>query len=129
MNTVSLILLIIFGIIAVFLTIIVALQGDEDSGIGGIFGGNGGSLFGASTSKVIIKITAFLAALFLVLALTIAIVNKSGSNDSLLTATEGTVEEAAPWYSNTSSAGASEAATDSAESTVAPSQESASEAN
>lgn len=100
MSTVSLILLILFGIVAVFLTIVVALQGEEDSGLGGIFGGNGGSLFGASTSKVIIKITAVLAALFLVLALTLAIVNKGSTHDSLLDSTTETTEETTNWYSN-----------------------------
>lgn len=100
MSTVSLILLILFGIVAIFLTIIVALQGDEDSGLGGIFGGSGGSLFGASTSKVIIRITSVLAALFLALALTLAIVNKGTTHDSLLDNTEVSTEETNTWYSN-----------------------------
>lgn len=104
MGTLSLILLILFGIVSVLLIIIVALQDEGDSGLGGVFGGSGGSLFGAATSKVVIRITAVLAALFLALALTFAIINKTPTRDSLLTNTTESVESSSDsspqWYSN-----------------------------
>lgn len=105
MGTLSLIFLILFGIVSVLLIVIVALQDENDSGLGGVFGGSeSGSVFGAATTSVITKITAFLAALFLALALVLAILNKSSSRDALLenTAVEQTTTEetSEPWYSN-----------------------------
>lgn len=105
MGTLSLIFLILFGIVSVLLIVIVALQDENDSGLGGVFGGSdSGSLFGAATTSVVTKITAVLAALFLALALVLAILNKSSSRDALLdnTAVEETVteESSEPWYSN-----------------------------
>ena len=104
MGVLSLILLILFGIVSVLLTIIVALQDEGDSGLGGVFGGSGGSLFGAATSKVVIKITSVLAAVFLALALTFAIINKTSVRDSLLNNVNETVQTdvdtTTQWYSN-----------------------------
>lgn len=105
MGTLSLILLIVFGIVSVLLILLVALQDDGESGLGGVFGGSeGGSLFGAATSNVVIKITSVLAGLFIVLALVVAILSKNPSEDSLLKNTQDkapqTQEQTAPWYSN-----------------------------
>ena len=104
MGVLSLILLILFGIVSVLLIIIVALQDEGDSGLGGVFGGSGGSLFGTATSKVVIKITSVLAAVFLALSLTFAIINKTSVRDSLLNNVNETVQTdvdtTTQWYSN-----------------------------
>ena len=85
MGTLSIILLVLLGIVSVFLIVIVALQDEDDSGLGGVFGGsNSGSVFGSATSSVIIKFTSVLLAIFLVLAIVVAFLSKS-KTDSLST--------------------------------------------
>ena len=66
----------------------VAIQSEGGTGLGGIFGGGSDSSFGGQTSKVLNKFTAILGTSFLVLAILLAIVNKSPSGDSLLDSVE-----------------------------------------
>jgi len=59
------ILTVIFATSCVLLIIIILLQADKGAGMG-ILGGAGQSTFGSSTADVIIKITTFLVAVFMI---------------------------------------------------------------
>jgi len=62
----------------------VAIQSEGGTGLGGIFGGGSDSTFGAQSGNVMTKITAILGTSFLVLAILLAIINKTPSTDTLL---------------------------------------------
>lgn len=91
MAALSVILLILFVIVSLLLIFIVAIQSEDNTGLGGIFGGSSDSAFGGQSNKVINKITAYLVAAFIVLAILIAIVNKSSSGNILKTYNETAV--------------------------------------
>ncbi len=84
MGIVSIILLVIFVIAALLLILLVALQSDGSSGLGGVFGGGSDSTFGGQGNKVLTKITAIVGGSFLVIALLLAVINKSPSTGTLL---------------------------------------------
>lgn len=77
MTALSIILLVLFVLVSLALIFIVSIQNEENSGLGGLFGGNSDSAFGGQTNKVINKITAYLIAAFIILAVLVAIVNKT----------------------------------------------------
>lgn len=83
MGILSIILLVLFAICALLLIFLVAVQDENSVGLGGIFGGNSESAFGGRSSKFITKATAYLAIIFMVLALVIAAVNKGSGEDIL----------------------------------------------
>lgn len=83
MGILSIILLVLFAICALLLIFLVAVQDQNSVGLGGIFGGNSESAFGGRSSKFITKATAYLAIIFMVLALVIAAVNKGSGEDIL----------------------------------------------
>jgi preprotein translocase subunit SecG len=100
MGVLSIILLIIFVIACLLLVFIVSIQSDSGSGLGGIFGGGSDSTFGSQTGKVITKATAILGTTFLVLALVLAMVNKTPSSSSLLDSVKiDQVQQAGDWWS------------------------------
>ncbi|MHC6203578.1 preprotein translocase subunit SecG [Breznakiellaceae bacterium SP9] len=77
MNVLGIILLVVFVIIAVFLILLVLIQNEEGGSIGGIFAGGSGSAFGSRSGNVLTKATSFLGALFLILCLGLALLNRS----------------------------------------------------
>lgn len=77
MTALSIILLVLFVLVSLALIFIVSIQSEDNSSIGGLFGGNSDSAFGGKTNKVINKITAYLIAAFIVLAILVAIVNRT----------------------------------------------------
>lgn len=77
MTAISIILLVLFVLVSLALIFIISIQSEESTGLGGIFGGNSDSAFGGQTNKVINKITAYLIVAFIVLAVLVAIVNKT----------------------------------------------------
>ena len=91
MTALSIILLVLFVIVSLALIFIVAIQSEDNTGLGGIFGGNSNSAFGGQTNKVINKITAWLVALFVVLAVLTALVNRSSETSVLSRVEETTV--------------------------------------
>lgn len=93
MAAISIILLVLFVIVSLLLIFLVSIQSEDNSGLGGVFGGSSDSAFGGHTNKVINKITAYLVAAFVVLAVLVAVVNKSSDNSILKTYQE-TVETA-----------------------------------
>lgn len=84
MGVLSIILLVLFVIVCLLLIFLVAVQDENSQGLGGIFGGSSDSTFGTGTSSFINKATSGLAIAFLVLALLVAVVNKSSAPDTLL---------------------------------------------
>jgi preprotein translocase subunit SecG len=77
MGILGIILLVFFIIIAVLLILIVLIQSEEGDSLGGIFAGGGGSAFGARSGNVLTRATTILGAIFLVLSLGLALINRS----------------------------------------------------
>ena len=82
MAVLSIILLVLFVLVALFLIFLVSIQSEDDSGLGGIFGGSSESAFGGRTNRVMNKITAYTVAAFVVLSIVVAFINKSSSVQS-----------------------------------------------
>jgi preprotein translocase subunit SecG len=77
MGVLGIILLVCFIVIAVLLILIVLIQSEEGDSLGGIFAGGGGSAFGARSGNVLSRATTILGAIFLVLSLGLALINRS----------------------------------------------------
>ena len=106
MAVLSIILLVLFVLVSLFLIFLVSIQSEDDSGLGGIFGGSSESAFGGRTNRVMNKITAYTVAAFVVLALVVAFVNKSSSILSSKTSLE--VQAAAAESASTETAPATD---------------------
>lgn len=93
MKALSIAVLVIFMMVCVLMTLLIAAQDENNDGIGGIFGMNGqsGSTFGAQTSSIITKITSGFVVVFFVLALVLGFLNTSKSKDTI---TEKAISEA-----------------------------------
>jgi len=99
MGVLSVIILILFIIVSLLLIFLVAIQDEQSEGLGGIFGGGSQTAFGSQTSSVVTKATGVLAALFLVLALLVAFINKRPSQDRLLdSVTTEQVQQTTEWW-------------------------------
>ena len=99
MGVVSVIILIVFIIVSLLLIFSVAIQDEQSEGLVGIFGGGSQTAFGSQTSSVVTKATGILAALFLVLALLVAFINKTPSQDRLLdSVTTEQVQQTTEWW-------------------------------
>jgi preprotein translocase subunit SecG len=77
MSALSIVLLVFFVIIAVLLILLVLVQNEEGDSLGGIFAGGSGSAFGSRSGNVLTRTTTVLGALFLVLSLGLALLNRS----------------------------------------------------
>ena len=83
MGVLGIVLLVIFCIVSVLLIFLVAIQDEQSTGLGGVFGSGVQSAFGGNTGSFIIKTTTILAIAFMVLSLVVAIINKSSDADIL----------------------------------------------
>lgn len=83
MAVLSIILLVLFVLVSLFLIFIVSIQSEDNSGLGGIFGGSSESAFGGRSNRVMNKITAYTVAAFVILAIAVAFVNKSSDSSVL----------------------------------------------
>jgi preprotein translocase subunit SecG len=77
MGVLSILLLVFFVIVAVLLILLVLVQNEEGDSLGGIFAGGSGSAFGSRSGNVLTRATSILGALFLVISLGLALVNRS----------------------------------------------------
>ena len=77
MSILSVVLLVFFVIVAVLLVLLVLIQTEEGDGLGGIFGGGGGSAFGSRAGNVLTRTTTVLGVLFLVFSLALALLNRT----------------------------------------------------
>ncbi|GHV68634.1 hypothetical protein AGMMS49928_08640 [Spirochaetia bacterium] len=77
MTVLGIVLLVLFIIVAILLILLVLVQGEEGDSLGGIFAGGGGSAFGSRSGNVLTRATTVLGALFLVLSLGLALINRT----------------------------------------------------
>ena len=84
MGTIGIVLLVVFIIVCVLLVLLVAIQCDEENGMGGLLGGRGTAAFGAHSASVLTKATAVLAAMFFILTVALALVNKKPKTDKFV---------------------------------------------
>jgi preprotein translocase subunit SecG len=77
MTILSTVLLVFFVIIAVLLVLLVLVQNEEGDSLGGIFAGGSGSAFGSRSGNVLTRATTVLGALFLVISLALALLNRT----------------------------------------------------
>lgn len=92
MGVVKTILLVAFIIICVLIVFFVAIQNENDGGMGGVFGGGQSAAFGAHSASVLTKTTGVLVALFFVLAFFLAILNKGDAKKADLSAAAAEVQ-------------------------------------
>lgn len=99
MGAIAKILLVVFIIVCVLLILLVAIQGDEENGMGGLLGGRSTAAFGSHSASVLTKTTGVLVAMFFILALSLALVNVRKTDSvledvqSAVTESEGTTTE------------------------------------
>ena len=90
-------LLFLFVIICLVMSMIILMQRPKNEGLGAAFGsGATDQLFGARTTNVLQKGTVYLATLFFVLTLTLAILISKRNANRVTNVAEAPVEEAAP---------------------------------
>ena len=83
MGILSVILLVLFVIVAVLLVSLVLMQNEEGDGLGGIFAGGSSSAFGSRAGNVLSRITTVLGALFLIISLGLALLSRSPSRSGV----------------------------------------------
>jgi preprotein translocase subunit SecG len=84
MGLISIIILIVFILSALILILVVLIQDDQGEGLGGLFGGGSSSAFGPRTGNVLTRFTSVVAAIFLVSAFGIALLNRTPETGDLL---------------------------------------------
>jgi preprotein translocase subunit SecG len=77
MGVLNVLLLVFFVIVAVLLVLLVLIQNEEGDSLGGIFAGGSGSAFGSRSGNVLTRTTTVLGALFLILCLSLALINRT----------------------------------------------------
>ncbi len=84
MALIGVVLLVIMAISAVLLVLVVLVQDDQGEGIGGIFGGGSNTAFGSRSGNVLTRLTAVLAAIFLITVFGMAWINRSPTAGNVL---------------------------------------------
>jgi len=77
MGILSIILLVFFVIVAVFLVGMILIQDEQGDGLAGMFGGGSQSTFGSRAGNVLTRTTTVLGGLFIIVALTLAVLFKT----------------------------------------------------
>jgi len=77
MGILGIVLLVFFVIIAVLLVLMVLIQNEEGDSLGGLFAGGSGSAFGSRSGNVLTRATTVLGALFLIISLGLAVLNRT----------------------------------------------------
>jgi len=81
MGALSTVLTVVFVIICIVLVLLILLQSNRSGGMSLFGGGGANSAFGSNSGDILTKITGYLAALFLVLSFSLALV-KTGVKDA-----------------------------------------------
>jgi len=84
MGILSTVLLVFFVIIAVLLVLLVLVQNEEGDNLGGIFAGGSSSAFGSRSGNVLTRTTTVLGALFLIISLGLALINRTPGGSGVL---------------------------------------------
>jgi len=77
MTILSTVLLVFFVIVAILLVLLVLIQNEEGDSLGGIFAGGSSSAFGSRSGNVLTRTTTVLGALFLIISLGLALLNRT----------------------------------------------------
>ena len=77
MGILSTVLLVFFVIIAILLILLVLVQSEDGDSLGGLFAGGSGSAFGSRSGNVLTRTTTVLGALFLIISLGLALLNRT----------------------------------------------------
>jgi preprotein translocase subunit SecG len=101
MGILGILLLVVFIIIAVLLVLLVLVQNEEGDSLGGIFAGGSSSAFGSRSGNVLTRATSILGALFLILSLGLALLNRSGGITGIEAAgREQSAGQESDWFMN-----------------------------
>ena len=84
MGILTVLLLIIFVVACLLLIAMVLLQDEQGEGLGGLFGGGSATPFGSRSGNVLTKFTSILAAVFIVVSLGLAWVNRTPEKGDVL---------------------------------------------
>jgi preprotein translocase subunit SecG len=77
MTILGTVLLVFFIIVAILLVLMVLIQTEEGDSLGGIFAGGSNSAFGSRSGNVLTRATTVLGALFLIISLGLALLNRT----------------------------------------------------
>jgi preprotein translocase subunit SecG len=99
MAVINVLLLVFFVIVSILLILLVLIQNEDGDSLGGIFAGGGGSAFGARSGNVLTKTTSILGALFLVISLSLALLNRTPASTVEQTARDASTESSSEWWS------------------------------
>jgi preprotein translocase subunit SecG len=77
MGILEIVLLVVFVIIAILLILLVLIQNEEGDSLGGIFAGGSASAFGSRSGNVLTRATSIFGAVFLILCLSLALINRA----------------------------------------------------
>ena len=101
MGILAILLLAVFVLTAVLLILLVLVQNEEGDSLGGIFAGGSASAFGSRSGNVLTKATSILGALFLILSLSMALMNRSpGISGVEAAGREQSAGQEHDWYMN-----------------------------
>jgi preprotein translocase subunit SecG len=104
MGIVSGILMVLFIIVAILLILIVLIQNDQGESLGGIFAGGSNSTFGSQSSSVLTHATQILGGSFLVIALVLALLNRSPAGSGVQKAAQqATTQSSSSWWQGNAS--------------------------
>ena len=99
MTALSIVLLVFFVIVAILLILLVLAQNEEGDGLGGIFAGSGSAAFGSRAGNFLTRATTVLGALFLVVSLGLALMNRSPAGSGVERAGRAmTPETGSEWF-------------------------------
>ena len=99
MTALSMVLLVFFVIVAILLILLVLAQGEEGDSLGGIFAGGSSTAFGSRSGNILTRATTVLGALFLVVSLGLALMNRSPAGTGVERAGRAlTPETGAEWF-------------------------------
>ena len=101
MGILGILLLVVFVITAILLILLVLVQNEEGDSLGGIFAGGSASAFGSRSGNVLTRATSILGALFLILSLSMALLNRSSGMSGIEAAgREQSAGEDNTWWNN-----------------------------
>jgi preprotein translocase subunit SecG len=98
MGILSILLLVFFVIVALFLVGMVLIQDEQGDGLAGMFGGGSSSTFGSRAGNVLTRTTQVLGALFIVTALGLAVLFKTPDTGDVAAAARQQGAKTAEWW-------------------------------